>query len=194
MKLVLQRVTEGSVTIEGAVKGAIGRGFVALIGFGPDDDETVLAPMADKMLNLRVFEDGNGKMNLSLLDVGGSVLSISQFTLYADCRHGRRPSFSGAAKPDTAAQLYDEFNKIIAAKGVDVQTGEFGAEMHVKIFNDGPVTIILDSDVDLAKKGSISNDTLPFFMRFLKCTSRFFQLQSASFCSAPSGIFQFPIF
>ena len=164
MKLVLQRVTEGSVTIEGKVKGAIGRGFVALIGFGPDDDETVLAPMADKMLNLRVFEDGNGKMNLSvfedgngkmnlsLLDVGGSVLSISQFTLYADCRHGRRPSFSGAAKPDTAAQLYDEFNKIIAAKGVDVQTGEFGAEMHVKIFNDGPVTIILDSDVDLAKK------------------------------------------
>ena len=91
-------------------------------------------------------------MNLSLLDVGGSVLSISQFTLYADCRHGRRPSFSGAAKPDTAAQLYDKFNKIIAAKGVDVQTGEFGAEMHVKIFNDGPVTIILDSDVDLAKK------------------------------------------
>ena len=152
MKLVLQRVTEGSVTIEGAVKGAIGRGFVALAGFGPDDDETVLAPMADKMLNLRVFEDGNGKMNLSLLDVDGSVLSISQFTLYADCRHGRRPSFSGAAKPDTAAQLYDEFNKIIAAKGVDVQTGEFGAEMHVKIFNDGPVTIILDSDVDLAKK------------------------------------------
>ena len=153
MKLVLQRVTEGSVTIEGAVKGAIGRGFVALVGFGPDDDETVLAPMADKMLNLRVFEDENSKMNLSLLDVGGSsVLSISQFTLYADCRHGRRPSFSGAAKPDTAAQLYDEFNKIIAAKGVDVQTGEFGAEMHVKIFNDGPVTIILDSDVDLAKK------------------------------------------
>ena len=152
MKLVLQRVTEGSVTIEGKVKGAIGRGFVALVGFEPDDDETVLAPMADKMLNLRVFEDGNGKMNLSLLDVGGSVLSISQFTLYADCRHGRRPSFSRAAKPDTAAQLYDEFNKIIAAKGVDVQTGEFGAEMHVKIFNDGPVTIILDSDVDLAKK------------------------------------------
>lgn len=152
MKLVLQRVTEGSVNIEGKVKGAIGCGFVALIGFGPDDGETVLAPMADKMLNLRVFEDGNGKMNLSLLDVGGSVLSISQFTLYADCRHGRRPSFSGAAKPDTAALLYDEFNKIIAAKGVEVQTGEFGAEMHVKIFNDGPVTIILDSDVDLAKK------------------------------------------
>lgn len=152
MKLILQRVTEGSVTIEGKIKGSIGRGFVVLAGFGPDDDESVLAQMADKMLNLRVFEDAGGKMNLSLLDVGGSVLSISQFTLYANCRHGRRPSFSGAAKPDIAAKLYDEFNRLIAAKGVNVQTGEFGAEMHVKIFNDGPVTIILDSDVDLAKK------------------------------------------
>lgn len=152
MKLVLQRVKKGSVAIDGKIKGSIGCGFVALVGFGPNDDSSVLAPMADKMLNLRVFEDDAGKMNLSLLDVGGSVLSISQFTLYASCRHGRRPSFSGAAEPDTAAQLYDEFNKIIAAKGVDVQTGEFGAEMHVKIFNDGPVTIILDSDVDLAKK------------------------------------------
>ena len=152
MKLVLQRVKKGSVAIDGKIKGSIGCGFVALVGFGPNDNSSVLAPMADKMLNLRVFEDDAGKMNLSLLDVGGSVLSISQFTLYASCRHGRRPSFSGAAKPDTAAQLYDEFNKIIAAKGVDVQTGEFGAEMHVKIFNDGPVTIILDSDVDLAKK------------------------------------------
>lgn len=152
MKLILQRVTEGSVTIEGKIKGSIGRGFVVLAGFGPDDDESVLVPMADKMLNLRVFEDAGGKMNLSLLDVGGSVLSISQFTLYADCRHGRRPSFSGAAKPDIAAKLYDEFNRLIVAKGVNVQTGEFGAEMHVKIFNDGPVTIILDSDADLAKK------------------------------------------
>lgn len=152
MKLVLQRVKKGSVAIDGKIKGSIGCGFVALVGFGPNDDSSVLAPMADKMLNLRVFEDDAGKMNLSLLDVGGGVLSISQFTLYADCRHGRRPSFSGAAKPDTAAQLYDEFNKIIAAKGVDVQTGEFGAEMLVEIHNDGPVTIILDSEIDLAKK------------------------------------------
>lgn len=151
MKLVLQRVKKGSVAIDGKIKGSIGCGFVALVGFGPNDDSSILAPMADKMLNLRVFEDDAGKMNLSLLDVGGSVLSISQFTLYASCRHGRRPSFSGAAKPDTAAQLYDEFNKIIAAKGVDVQTGEFGAEMLVEIHNDGPVTIILDSDTDLAK-------------------------------------------
>lgn len=151
MKLVLQRVKKGSVATNGKIKGNIGCGFVALVGFGPNDDSSILAPMADKMLNLRVFEDDAGKMNLSLLDVGGSVLSISQFTLYASCRHGRRPSFSGAAKPDTAAQLYDEFNKIIAAKGVDVQTGEFGAEMLVEIHNDGPVTIILDSDTDLAK-------------------------------------------
>lgn len=98
--------------------------------------------MADKMLNLRVFEDDAGKMNLSLLDLGGSVLSISQFTLYASCRHGRRPSFSGAAEPGVASRLYDEFNAITAAKGVNVQTGEFGAEMLVEIHNDGPVTII----------------------------------------------------
>lgn len=151
MKLVLQRVKKGSVAINGKIKGSIGCGFVALVGFGPNDDSSILAPMADKMLNLRVFEDDAGKMNLSLLDVGGSVLSISQFTLYASCRHGRRPSFSGAAKPDTASALYDEFNSIVAAKGVNVQTGEFGAEMLVEIHNDGPVTIILDSDTDLAK-------------------------------------------
>ena len=144
MKLVLQRVKKGSVAIDGKIKGSIGCGFVALVGFGPNDDSSVLAPMADKMLNLRVFEDNAGKMNLSLLDVGGSVLSISQFTLYASCRHGRRPS-------GLASRLYDEFNAITAAKGVNVQTGEFGAEMLVEIHNDGPVTIILDSDTDLAK-------------------------------------------
>ena len=151
MKLVLQRVKKGSVAIDGKIKGSIGCGFVALVGFGPNDDSSVLAPMADKMLNLRVFEDNAGKMNLSLLDVGGSVLSISQFTLYASCRHGRRPSFSGAAEPGLASRLYDEFNAITAAKGVNVQTGEFAAEMQVEIHNDGPVTIILDSDTDLAK-------------------------------------------
>lgn len=151
MKLVLQRVKKGIVAIDGKIKGSIGCGFVALVGFGPNDDSSVLAPMADKMLNLRVFEDDAGKMNLSLLDVGGRVLSISQFTLYASCRHGRRPSFSGAAEPELASHLYDEFNAITAAKGVNVQTGEFGAEMLVEIHNDGPVTIILDSDTDLAK-------------------------------------------
>ena len=150
MKLVLQRVKKGSVAIDGKIKGSIGCGFVALVGFGPNDDSSVLAPMADKMLNLRVFEDNAGKMNLSLLDVGGSVLSISQFTLYASCRHGRRPSFSGAAEPGLASPQ-NEFNAITAAKGVNVQTGEFGAEMLVEIHNDGPVTIILDSDTDLAK-------------------------------------------
>ena len=152
MKLVLQRVSKGSVAINGTVKGRTGKGFVALVGFGPDDTEAQLAPMADKMLNLRVFEDENGKMNLSLLDISGSVLSISQFTLYADCRHGRRPGFSNAAAPNAASELYDKFNAIIAAKGVHIETGEFGAEMQVEIHNDGPVTIILDSDVDVAKK------------------------------------------
>ena len=151
MKLVLQRVKKGSVAIDGKIKGSIGCGFVALVGFGPNDDSSVLAPMADKMLNLRVFEDDAGKMNLSLLDVGGSVLSISQFTLYASCRHGRRPGFSGAAEPGLASRLYDDLTPITAAKGVNVQTGEFGAEMLVEIHNDGPVTIILDSDTDLAK-------------------------------------------
>lgn len=152
MKLVLQRVSKGSVAINGTVKGRTGKGFVALVGFGADDTEAVLVPMADKMLNLRVFEDENGKMNLSLLDISGSVLSISQFTLYADCRHGRRPGFSNAAAPNVASELYDKFNAIIAAKGVHIETGEFGAEMQVEIHNDGPVTIILDSDVDVAKK------------------------------------------
>ena len=105
MRLVLQRVTHGSVTIEGKVKGKIDQGYVVLVGFGQDDDEKVLDPMIDKMLNLRVFSDENGKMNRSLLDIGGSILSISQFTLYADCRHGRRPGFTQAAKPDIATTL-----------------------------------------------------------------------------------------
>ena len=118
MKLVLQRVKKGSVAIDGKIKGSIGCGFVALVGFGPNDDSSVLSPMADKMLNLRVFEDDAG---------------------------------SGAAEPGLASRLYDEFNAITAAKGVNVQTGEFGAEMLVEIHNDGPVTIILDSDTDLAK-------------------------------------------
>ena len=115
MRLVLQRVTRGSVTIEGEVKGKIDQGYVVLVGFGQDDDEKVLDPMIDKMLNLRVFSDENGKMNRSLLDIGGSILSISQFTLYADCRHGRRPGFTQAAKPDIATTLYDQFNAKLTA-------------------------------------------------------------------------------
>ena len=151
MRLVLQRVTRGSVTIEGEVKGKINQGYVVLVGFGQDDDEKVLDPMIDKMLNLRVFSDENGKMNRSLLDIGGSILSISQFTLYADCRHGRRPGFTQAAKPDIATILYDQFNAKLTALGIHLAKGEFGADMLVEIANDGPVTIILDSETVLPK-------------------------------------------
>lgn len=151
MRLVLQRVTAGSVTIDGVIHGKIEHGYVVLVGFGKDDEKTVLEPMIDKMLNLRVFEDENGKMNKSLLDVNGSILSISQFTLYANCRHGRRPGFTDALSPDKAIPLYDQFNQMIEEKGVRLEKGIFGADMKVAIFNDGPVTIILDSDRDLSK-------------------------------------------
>ena len=152
MRLVLQRVTFGSVTSDQMLRGKIDQGYVVLVGFGSQDDESVLAPMIDKMLNLRVFEDENGKMNRSLLDIGGAILSISQFTLYANCRHGRRPGFTDALAPKDAIPLYDTFNEMIKAKGVHLEQGEFGADMKVEIHNDGPVTIILDSDVDIAKK------------------------------------------
>lgn len=152
MRLVLQRVTKGSVTIENEMRGKIDGGYVVLIGFGADDDETVLEPMIDKMLNLRVFSDEDGKMNKSLLDINGSILSISQFTLYANCRHGRRPGFTDALAPQYAIPLYDKFNELVIAKGVHLEKGEFGADMKVEIHNDGPVTIILDSEVDIKKK------------------------------------------
>ena len=145
MKLVLQRVKKGSVAIDGKIKGSIGCGFVALVGFGPNDDSSVLAPMADKMLNLRVFEDDAGKMNLSLLDVGGSVLSISQFTLYADCRKGNRPSFVQAAPPALANQLYAHFQAYCKQTIPIVESGIFGADMQVQLCNDGPFTVFLDS-------------------------------------------------
>ena len=144
MKLVLQRVKKGSVAIDGKIKGSIGCGFVALVGFGPNDDSSILAPMADKMLNLRVFEDDAGKMNLSLLDVGGSVLSISQFTLYADTRKGHRPNFLMAKEPGEANRLYEYFCEVCRRDIPNVQTGEFGADMKVSLVNDGPFTIILE--------------------------------------------------
>lgn len=151
MKLVIQRVTSGSVTIEGQVQGMIGQGYVVLVGFGAQDEESVIEPMVNKMLNLRIFEDQQGKMNCSLLDVGGEILSISQFTLYANCRHGRRPGFTDALKPDLATVFYDMFNEKIRQHGVHVETGIFGADMKVEIQNDGPVTIMLDSETDLPK-------------------------------------------
>ncbi len=145
MRIVLQRVKQSAVLIDGACHGAIEKGFLALVGFCPTDTEAVLPKLIDKLVHLRVFEDENGKMNRSLLDIGGSVLSVSQFTLYADCRKGRRPSFTGAARPELAEPLYEAFNARLLELGVHVETGVFGADMQVSLVNDGPVTILLDS-------------------------------------------------
>lgn len=146
MRIVIQRVKNASVKIDGTVKGAIGQGILALVGFCEDDTEQLLEPMAEKMINLRIFEDSDEKMNLSLTDVGGELLAISQFTLYADCRKGRRPSFTSAKRPDEAEALYDKFVEVCEMKlGHKIQTGSFGADMKVELLNDGPVTIILDS-------------------------------------------------
>lgn len=146
MKLVIQRVKESSVEVSGKIIGKIGKGLNILIGVGPDDDFSDIKKLVDKTLNLRIFEDEQGKMNLSLLDIEGEVILISQFTLYADIKKGRRPSFTNAADPQKAKELYLKFieytESIIPGK---VQVGEFGADMKVSILNDGPVTIIADS-------------------------------------------------
>ena len=152
MKLVIQRVTHGSVTIDDKINGETNKGYVVLVGFGTEDKEDVIEPMVDKMINLRIFEDEQGKMNKSLIDVNGSILSISQFTLYANCRHGRRPGFTDAMHPNFAIPMYDLFNETIRNKGIHVETGIFGADMKVSIMNDGPVTIILDSAKDISQK------------------------------------------
>ncbi|MBS5113337.1 MAG: D-tyrosyl-tRNA(Tyr) deacylase [Coprobacillus cateniformis] len=150
MKLVVQRVKESSVTIDGKIHGQIDKGFMVLVGFCEGDNEVIVDKMVEKMIHLRIFEDAAGKMNLSLNDVHGAILSISQFTLYADCRKGRRPSFIDAAKPEVAIPLYDYFNQKIAESGIHVEMGIFGADMKVSLLNDGPVTIILDSQ-DICK-------------------------------------------
>lgn len=146
MRLVVQKVSQSSVKIEGEIVGAIDKGYMVLVGITNGDDELLVEKMIDKLVNLRIFEDENDKLNLSLLDVGGSVLSISQFTLYANCKKGRRPSFIDAAKPDISSPLYDFFNKKLEEKGINVERGVFGAMMEVSLINDGPVTIILDSN------------------------------------------------
>ncbi len=147
MKIVLQRVSRASVTVEERVKGRIGEGYMALVGITDTDTEEILKYMAEKMINLRIFEDEAGKMNRSLLDVGGEILLISQFTLYADCKKGRRPSFIKAGSPAFAEQMYENIIKylehLLPGK---IQTGQFGADMKVELVNDGPVTIVLDSD------------------------------------------------
>ena len=146
MRLVVQKVSQSSVKIEGEIVGDIDKGYMVLVGITNGDDELLVEKMVDKLVNLRIFEDENDKLNLSLLDVGGSVLSISQFTLYANCKKGRRPSFIDAAKPDISSPLYDFFNKKLEEKGINVERGVFGAMMEVSLINDGPVTIILDSN------------------------------------------------
>ena len=150
MRVVVQRSKQSKVTIDGKVNGQIDHGYVLLVGFTNGDDESIIDKMVNKIVNLRIFEDDQGKINLSILDVNGSILSISQFTLYANCKEGRRPSFTEALNPDDATKLYDIFNKKLR-EYVLVETGIFGADMKVEIYNDGPVTIVLDSD-ELFKK------------------------------------------
>ncbi|HEY7482430.1 MAG TPA: D-aminoacyl-tRNA deacylase [Gemmatimonadales bacterium] len=144
MRVVLQRVSSASVSIDGRIAGAIGRGFCLLVGLTHSDTDATVDWMAEKVTGLRLFSDAEGKMNLGLDEVGGGVLVISQFTLYGDAAKGRRPSFIDAARPETAVPLYQRFVDALRQRGLEVATGEFGADMHVEIHNDGPVTLILE--------------------------------------------------
>ena len=146
MRAVVTRVRSASVTIDGAVNGAIEKGYLVLLGVGPNDTEETARKLADKICNLRVFEDENGKMNLGLDAVQGEVLVVSQFTLYGNCRKGRRPSFTDAAGPELGNALYEKFLSVCAELGYPPQHGQFGADMKVESVNDGPVTLILDTD------------------------------------------------
>jgi D-aminoacyl-tRNA deacylase len=145
MRVVVQRSKKAKVTVNEAITGQISKGLVLLVGVTHQDTEEDAAFLADKIANLRIFEDEAGKMNLSLLDVGGEILSVSQFTLYGDCRKGRRPNFMEAARPEQANQLYERFNGLLREKGIKVETGIFGAMMDVELINDGPVTLIVES-------------------------------------------------
>ncbi len=146
MRFVVQVVSEAGVKIDGEVKGSIGRGFMVLVGVGKEDDEAIADKMVNKLLGLRIFPDENDKTNLSLADVNGELLMISQFTLYADCRKGNRPSFIRAGAPDEANRLYEYIVDKCRQRVPRVDTGEFGAQMQVSLVNEGPFTIILDSD------------------------------------------------
>ncbi|MFS0839846.1 D-aminoacyl-tRNA deacylase [Paenibacillus sp. 1P03SA] len=145
MKVVVQRSKEAQVTVDGEIVGRIDRGLMLLVGVGHEDTEEDAKYLADKIAGLRIFEDEQEKMNFSVKDIGGSILSVSQFTLYGDCRKGRRPNFMGAARPEQAEALYDTFNDLLRAQGLHVETGAFGKMMDVAFTNWGPVTLILES-------------------------------------------------
>ena len=144
MRVLLQRVSRAEVRVDGRVTGAIGAGYLVLVGITHDDTPERARWMADKVVGLRLFPDADGKMNLALADVGGAVLVVSQFTLYGDASKGRRPSFIAAARPEVAVPLYEQFIALIRAQGLRVETGEFGAMMQVELINDGPVTLSLE--------------------------------------------------
>jgi D-tyrosyl-tRNA(Tyr) deacylase len=154
MRAVCQRVSRASVTVDGEVVGEIGPGWLVLLGVGPQDDEAIAARVADKIVGLRVFEDEAGKMNRSVVDVGGAVLVVSQFTLYADTSRGRRPGFTGAAPPVIAEPLVRRVAGLIRQRGLTVQMGRFGAHMAVELVNDGPVTIVLNEEPATSKQES----------------------------------------
>lgn len=153
MRIVLQRVKEASVEVDGRLVGAIGAGLLALVGVGKEDTEQIAQALAEKVANLRIFEDAEGKTNLSVLDVEGEVLVVSQFTLYADCRKGRRPSFTDAGDSAIASGLVEVFREALAKRGLRTASGVFGAKMAVRLVNDGPFTIVLDEH-DLGRAGT----------------------------------------
>lgn len=146
MRVVIQKVKHASCKVDDQITGSIKEGLLLFVGFKEDDSQDVLKKMIHKILNLRIFIDENDKMNLSLLQVGGDILSISQFTLYANCKKGNRPSFIEAAKPIVSKPLYDEFNTLLEQEGIHVEKGIFGADMKIELLNDGPITICLDSE------------------------------------------------
>jgi len=146
LRVVVQRSKQARVVVDGQTVGEIERGLVLLVGIRHEDTVNDARWMADKVANLRIFEDQEGKMNLSLLETGGQILSVSQFTLYGDCRKGRRPNFMAAARPEHAEPLYEQFNAFLREQGIDVQTGRFGAMMDVHLTNWGPVTLVIDSE------------------------------------------------
>lgn len=146
MRFVIQRVERAKVTVEGKVSGEISNGYVVLVGLLPTDDDKVMDYMLDKLVNLRIYEDENDKLNLSLKDIGGEILIVPNFTLYGDARKGRRPSYAKAAPPDEAEKLFDRFVEKAKETGLNVQTGIFRTHMKVELVNDGPVTILLDSE------------------------------------------------